>query len=83
MPCRTRELRRLPAVFRCCQPDERRRRRATGFKRDDAQSWREALKAILQAAYDAKHKDALEKAVRESIRNTVADDERDNREERT
>jgi hypothetical protein len=55
----------------------------TGFKRDNTQSWREALKGTLQAAYDAKHKDALEKAVRESIRNTVADYERDNREERT
>jgi hypothetical protein len=55
----------------------------TGFKREDSQSWRDAFKATLQAAYDAKHKDALEKAVRESIRNTVADDERDNREERT
>jgi hypothetical protein len=52
----------------------------TGFKRDDTQSWRDALRATLQAAYDAKHKDALEKAVRESIRKTVADDERDDRE---
>ena len=52
----------------------------TGFKRDDAQSWREALKATLQAAYDAKHKDALEKAVRESIRETVAADEHGNEE---
>jgi hypothetical protein len=55
----------------------------TGFKRDDSQSWHDALKGTLQAAYDAKHKDALEKAVRESIRNTVTDDERDNGEERT
>src|SRR5215213_5330522 len=52
----------------------------TGFERDEAQSWRDALKGTLQADYDAKHKDALEKAVRESIRKTVADDERDNRE---
>jgi hypothetical protein len=52
----------------------------TGFKRDDAQSWRDALKATLQTAYDAKHKDARDKAVRESIRKTVVDDERDNRE---
>jgi hypothetical protein len=27
----------------------------TGFKRDDSQSWRDAAKATLQAAYDAKH----------------------------
>jgi hypothetical protein len=55
----------------------------TGFKRDDTQSWRDALKGTLQAAYDAKHKDALEKAVREYLRKTVADYERDNREVRT
>jgi DNA topoisomerase VI subunit A len=52
------------------------------FERDDTQSWRDALNGNLQAAYEAKHKAALEKAVRESVRNTVADDERDNREER-
>jgi hypothetical protein len=50
----------------------------TGFKRDDTQSWRDALKVTLQAAFDARHKDALEKAVRGYIRNTVADDERNN-----
>jgi hypothetical protein len=55
----------------------------TAFKRDDTLSWRDALKATLQADYDAKHKDALEKAVRESVHKTVADDERDSREERT
>jgi hypothetical protein len=41
------------------------------------------LKDTLQGAYEAKHKDALEKAVRESIRKTVADDKRDNGEEMT
>jgi hypothetical protein len=55
----------------------------TGFRRDDTQSWRDALKDTLQAAYEAKHKDTLKKAVRESIRKTVADDKRDNGEERT
>jgi hypothetical protein len=54
-----------------------------GFKRDNTQSWRDALKSTLQDAYDAKHKDALEKEVREYIRKTIADDERDNGEERT
>jgi hypothetical protein len=52
----------------------------TAFRRDDTLSWRGALKGTLQADYDAKHKDALEKAVRESVRNTVADDERESRE---
>ena len=47
----------------------------TGFKRNNTQSWRDALKGTLQATYDAEHKDALEKAVREYIHKTVADQE--------
>jgi hypothetical protein len=43
----------------------------TGFKHDDAQSWRDAVKGTLQAAYGTKHKVALEEAVREYIRETV------------
>jgi hypothetical protein len=39
----------------------------TGFKRDDTQSWRDALNATLDAAYEAKHKDALLDAVSEYI----------------
>jgi hypothetical protein len=46
----------------------------TGFARDDTQGWRDAVKSTLRAAYGAKHKDALEKAVREYIRKTVADE---------
>jgi hypothetical protein len=46
----------------------------TGFKRDDTQSWRDALKGTLQRAYDAKHEADLEEAVREYIRQTVGDD---------
>jgi hypothetical protein len=44
----------------------------TGFKRDDTQSWRAAVKSTIQAAYDAKHKDELHDAVRECILETVA-----------
>jgi hypothetical protein len=52
-----------------------------GFKRDDTQSWRDALNATLQAAYTTKHKDALRDAVREYILETVAtEDEQDDRE---
>jgi hypothetical protein len=43
----------------------------TGFKRDDTQSWRDALNATLAAAYRRKHKDALHDAVREYIRETI------------
>jgi hypothetical protein len=39
----------------------------TCFKRDDTQSWRDALNATLDAAYDGKHKDALLEDVREYI----------------
>ena len=46
-----------------------------GFKGDDTISWRDAVKSTLQAAYTAKHKDALQEAVREHIRETVADRE--------
>jgi hypothetical protein len=37
-------------------------------KRDDTKSWRDALTGTLQQAYEAKHKEALEGAVREHIR---------------
>ena len=49
----------------------------TGFKRDDTQSWRNALKDTLQRAHHAKHKADMEASVREYIRETVAgkDDE--------
>jgi hypothetical protein len=47
----------------------------TGFKRDDTQSWRDALNATLQAAYEAKHKDALLDAVWEQITEAAAEDE--------
>jgi hypothetical protein len=48
----------------------------TEFKhRNDAKSWRDALKGTLQRAYDVdKNKRALKEAVREHIRQTVADD---------
>lgn len=46
----------------------------TGFKRDDTQSWRAALNATLDAAYEAKHHDALRDTVREYITETVAGD---------
>jgi len=46
----------------------------TGFKRDDTQSWRDALKGALQRIYHAKHKPDLEEAVREYIQETVADE---------
>jgi hypothetical protein len=44
----------------------------TGFKDDDTQSWRDAVKSTLRRAYTAKHKGALQEAVREYIRETVA-----------
>jgi len=47
----------------------------TGFKRDDAQSWRDAVKSTLWAAYDTKHKHGLQDAVREYILETVREDE--------
>ena len=47
----------------------------TTFKRDDSQSWRAAVKATLQAAYDAKHKDAIEEAVRKHTQEAVADED--------
>jgi hypothetical protein len=43
----------------------------TGFKADDTQGWRDALKDTLRRAYHAKHKEALEKAVREYARETL------------
>jgi hypothetical protein len=43
-------------------------------KRDDSKSWRGALKGTLQRAYAAKHKPDFEEAVREYIRETVADE---------
>jgi hypothetical protein len=44
----------------------------TEFKhRDDAKSWREAVKSTLQTAHDAKHEDALREAVRGHIQETV------------
>jgi DNA topoisomerase VI subunit B len=48
----------------------------TEFKhRDDAKSWRDALKGTLQRAYDVdKNKRVLKEAVREHIRQTVVDD---------
>jgi hypothetical protein len=48
-----------------------------GFKRDDTQSWRRALNATLDAAYRAKHKDALEEAVREYITEAAATEDED------
>ena len=47
----------------------------TGFKRDDTQSWRDALKGTLQRAYDAKHEADMEASVREYIRETVAEED--------
>jgi hypothetical protein len=44
----------------------------TSFKRDDTQSWRDALNATLDSAYAAKHKDALGEAVREYITEAAA-----------
>jgi hypothetical protein len=38
------------------------------FGRDDSKSWRKAVKATLERAYDAKHKSALEQHVREYAR---------------
>jgi hypothetical protein len=46
----------------------------TGFERDDTQGWRDAVKATLQAAHDAKPKDAMRDAVRKHILETVADE---------
>jgi hypothetical protein len=44
----------------------------TGFKRDDTQSWRDALNATLEAAYAAKHKDALREDVQEYVKEVAA-----------
>jgi hypothetical protein len=47
-----------------------------GFKRDDTQCWKDPVNGTLQKAYEAKHKQDLEDAVREFIRETVtAEDE--------
>jgi hypothetical protein len=43
----------------------------TGFKRDDEQSWRDAVNSTLRAAYAAKHKNDLHEAVREYVLETV------------
>jgi DNA topoisomerase VI subunit A len=43
-----------------------------GFKRDDAQSWRAVLNATLEAAYEAKHAQAMKEAVREYASEVVA-----------
>jgi hypothetical protein len=43
----------------------------TGFKHDDTQSWRDAVKSTLWAAYDTKHKHDLKDAVRNHISETV------------
>jgi hypothetical protein len=48
-----------------------------GFKRDATQSWRRALNATLDAAYRAKHRDALEAAVREYITEAAATEDED------
>src|SRR5215204_33030 len=48
-----------------------------GFKRDATQSWRRALNATLDAAYRAKHRDALEEAVREYITEAAATEDED------
>jgi hypothetical protein len=53
----------------------------TGFKRDDTQSWRDALNATLDAAYDGKHKDALLEDVREYITETARSKAEDEGEE--
>jgi hypothetical protein len=44
----------------------------TGFKRDDTQSWRDALNATLEAAYEAKHKDALLEGVEAYVKEVAA-----------
>jgi hypothetical protein len=44
----------------------------SGFKRDDTQSWRDAVEGTLQDTYTTKHRDALHDAVREHITQTVA-----------
>src|SRR5215211_6494591 len=49
----------------------------TAFKRDDEQSWREALNATLDAIYAGKHGVALGDSVREYVRETVGADEKD------
>src|SRR5215203_2816497 len=46
----------------------------TGFKDDDAVSWRDALNDTLRRAYHTKHKPDLEDAVREYIRESVDDE---------
>jgi DNA topoisomerase VI subunit A len=51
----------------------------TGFKRDDTQSWRGVLNHTLDAAYKAKHEDALLDAVREYITDAVDEDEDNDR----
>jgi hypothetical protein len=48
-----------------------------GFERDDTLSWRDAFKAITRGAYNAKHKDDLGRAVREYVRDTVADTDKE------
>ncbi len=52
-----------------------------GFKRDDTQSWRAALNATLDAAYETKHKGALRDAVREYITESLASPAEDEDEE--
>jgi hypothetical protein len=44
-------------------------------KRDDAKSWRDALKGTLQRAYDAKHKPSLAKAVQKYVREKSFEDD--------
>ena len=44
----------------------------TGFKRDDTQSWRDALKGTLERAYHAKHEADMEAFVREYIQKMAA-----------
>jgi len=44
-------------------------------QRDDAKSWRDALKRTLQRAYGAKHKRGLKEAVREYVQKRLEDDE--------
>jgi hypothetical protein len=48
-----------------------------GFKRDDTQSWRAVLNATLEAAYGRKHKNALHDAVRNYVRERVAEETAD------
>ncbi len=52
-----------------------------GFKRDDTQSWRDALNATLDAAYETKHRDTLVGAVRKYITETLASPAEDEDEE--